>query len=1144
MLRVQIVNYARALFLILVSFSLIATPVNSKKITKSGLVKNITTRTSTVTAVAPIAPKKNLTASVKPPTACASLTVACSTAPTAPAAQQCCANLVCDPHDYFCHTANGMGCALSSSTCAYGSICSTLGSANNQATCQLCNSTAANNNSCVVNSDCCQPDNSSVTKSQSCQSGSCANCLVAKGVCGDSSICCTGFVCLGDLGHKTCTACLSATATEQCTTTEECCDGLSCQAGKCTSCAEVSGSCVTNASCCGDLNQLFCNSSNQCVNCIANGTAISCAESSQCCQAAESQICLNSQCEVCSQFCNVCNSATPCCDGYTCIDSSDFGNPDAALSCTGANCYCCATDGMPCNSAKTIVDGSANLCTTYNLPTTTGCCPGKVCNSLTNLCQNCIVNGGTCLHNSDCCTTDNLVCLADSNNNYKTCQTVELCAALNGTYNAGITNIYQNIASYLPLSLSVTAPGPCTAAFWSYLYHVNVLALYNWAISETYADMPCHTGVIQQLKVKMENSLRVMEAVCYDNSAVAVSGSAIPTVPQPQCGMTPNGSTGMCGNGVTGPTAGQSMPAYLATLPQCMNVTQLLYNFVLAKACSNTTWQTPAIQRAFFTAWAAGGNSFTVPLNYGQLIETSAPDFPVISNLPNSVAPAIFSAQDVQDLLVVGCYPSSTLCSNAVLVSLDNIPSFNQNVTNNPKLKKLANSNNQVEIIQFISNVIDRTGVTMDATLFYSNWLNPNTLLPTACTCWDRNPASYIPSIQNCTCADTTTCLCDPQPDGDGGSVTLPFKIVSYADGSGCEGACWDGPCSCTTPDTTCTALFGGTPQCNANPKSQCVCNDKEPCSCNGDSSSSVVDYASGKCLTLTGGCSAKSRYFVGEFWLPLDAACTMVADSSDVSGRYNTCKKLAAEAYQCAIVNYDCTCCSNSSVASTKDCCTNAQSNYAKLIPDYDITKYGNLTFSPKKQTDCVCSDQKSSCIQPAITTCTETPAPIPACQTAQYGCCYDGSQNGSDVLTNPDCIKNFCCLDTVNLAIANNAQIIADNLNAILFLIEPSGVIVEQVPQDWQGVPCAIPNWIETVETDLMIDCIGALQCVNPSECAINTSCTVDTDCPNCYCDTTTHLCVSCVPLGHGCLGVSGASECCGGQYANCSQGICVNS
>ncbi|HLB41020.1 MAG TPA: hypothetical protein VJJ83_04470, partial [Candidatus Babeliales bacterium] len=94
--------------------------------------------------------KKNLTTPIVPPTACASLTVACSAAPTAPAAQQCCPNLVCDPHDSTCHTADGLSCLLQSSTCAYGSVCTTLGSAGNQATCQLCNSPAANNNSCVV----------------------------------------------------------------------------------------------------------------------------------------------------------------------------------------------------------------------------------------------------------------------------------------------------------------------------------------------------------------------------------------------------------------------------------------------------------------------------------------------------------------------------------------------------------------------------------------------------------------------------------------------------------------------------------------------------------------------------------------------------------------------------------------------------------------------------------------------------------------------------------------------------------------------------------------------------------------------------------------------------------------------------------
>ncbi|HLB40647.1 MAG TPA: hypothetical protein VJJ83_02560, partial [Candidatus Babeliales bacterium] len=521
------------------------------------------------------------------------------------------------------------------------------------------------------------------------------------------------------------------------------------------------------------------------------------------------------------------NSATPCCDGYTCIDSSEFDNPNPTLSCTGANCFCCATDGMPCNSKTTLVEGNTNFCTVNNLATTTGCCPGLICNSANNLCQNCSVNGALCLHDSDCCTTDSLVCLAAAGTNYKTCQTAVLCDAVKGTYNAGIVNIYHNLASYLPLS----STGPCTAAFWSYLYHVNLLALYNWAISETYADMPCHTGVVQQIKVKMENSLRVMEAVCYDNNALALPGGSAtpPTVPQPQCGMTPNGSSGGCGTGgVTGPAAGQSMPAYLATLPQCLNITQLLYDFIWSKACNNPVFASLDLGSCNTGSCAPGANSCTIPT------------FPAISSLPNGVAPAIFSAQDIQDLLVVGCYPSNTLCSNAILVSLENIPSTNQNIVKNPRLKQLANSNNQVEIIQFISNVIDRHLNTMDSTLFYSNWQNPDTFLPTTCTCWDGQSASYIPSIQNCICADKSTCACDKQPDGGGGSSTETFKLVPYKDGSGCEGACWDGPCSCTTPDTTCTALFGGTPQCNPNPNLNCVCSDSKSCSCNGNSSAAA----------------------------------------------------------------------------------------------------------------------------------------------------------------------------------------------------------------------------------------------------------------------------------------------------------------
>lgn len=1115
------------------------------------------------------AEKSALGASIAPPGTCVGVTSSCTIGIDVPAAQQCCPGYTCDSHDNTCRITNGANCVPTIGNCVYGSICSANGQTNQMTVCQPCGPLNAN---CLVNSDCCQASNSS-SPNQSCQFGTCHKCLEGGGTCGDNSVCCDGFVCLGSLGHRTCVACIGPDSAVQCTNSAQCCPGYTCQGGKCLACQDIGGQCANNANCCSDQYQLFCNTSGQCQNCLDGGNQ--CAESSQCCQGGtSSQACLSSACTTCNLFCGSCGAGNPpCCDGYNCIDQADFKSTvgSAASTCTGTNCYCCSQLNMPCNSSTTIISGPTNSCQN-NVPGSSGCCPGLICSSATNLCANCVSNGGVCLSNSDCCTNGaNLVCLPVAGTSYATCQTAAFCDALNGKYNAGIMHLYQNFQYYnlLPPDPSqATTPGPCTAAFWSYLYHINLLALYQWAISQTYADMNCQTGVIQQIMAKMENALRIMEAVCYDNSALTAAFSTKGAA-QTQCGMPPSDASSLyCAATVSGPTAGQTMAEYLATLPQCLNVTGLLYNFVLAKACANTAWQTPAVQAAFTAAtaaWSVQNTQFTTPLNYTQLSATQSPYFPTISSLPGGVAPAIFSAQDVIDLLSVGCYPSNTLCDNAILVPLENIPSNNQNITNNPRLKQLANSSNQVELVQFLSNVVDGSLTPLQSTLFYSNWEDPQTLLPTTCSCWDGHPASYQPHITGCVCIDSSqTCACDLKPTGDSGSggSQSNFTIIPYYDGSGCEGACWDGPCSCTTtPYTTCAAEFGGQPACPPDPQTPCKCADNSTCSCAGtvaSGSTQLVDDTTGVC-TITSNCACMATVEgIGQVWLPLDTNCTVVNAYDDVSGS-NSCSALANGQYQCAVYtgrgteNGACACCSkntagsfftNNPADSTTGCCTNANTNFATLIPNFNPKRNGKPNFVAKSQSKCVCGDDHTPCIQKAPLTCT------PACQTAQFGCCYDGSSTNpnTEAISNPDCINNLCCLDTVNEVIAENAQLIADNLNAVLFLINADGVAAGQVPGDYTNAPCKLPKWIFTVESELITNasgtgCLQALNCMNPAQCNILAKCTTDADCPNCACDLTTGYCTPCVPLGNGCVGTPEVQECCGADYSVCTNNICVN-
>jgi hypothetical protein len=301
----------------------------------------------------------------------------------------------------------------------------------------------------------------------------------------------------------------------------------------------------------------------------------------------------------------------------------------------------------------------------------------------------------------------------------------------------------------------------------------------------------------------------------------------------------------------------------------------------------------------------------------------------------------------------------------------------------------------------------------------------------------------------------------------------------------------------------------------------------------------------------------------LGQVWLPLDSDCTVVNDFDAVTGSTNTCSAVATGKYQCAVqtnprltTHNSCMCCSStisgnffafSPADSKTGCCTNANTNFATLIPGFDPKRNGKPNFIAKSQLNCTCGDDRTPCIQKAAPlACT------PACQTAQFGCCYDGSSTNpnTEATLDLDCINNLCCLDTVNGVIANNAQLIADNLNAILFLIMPDGVAFGQVPGDWQATPvaCNVPNWIATVEAELITNasgtgCLQALNCMNPTQCNILTKCTLDTDCPNCACDLTTGYCAPCVPLGDGCVGAPEVAECCGAGNSVCTNNICVN-
>jgi hypothetical protein len=819
---------------------------------------------------------------------------------------------------------------------------------------------------------------------------------------------------------------------------------------------------------------------------------------------------------------------------------------------------------MPC-----IVPGTTapnNPCLTSDFGTT-GCCENLVCqptdptdiNSSSGICQSCAIEGASCQQPSDCCQSkENLVCNTKTN----TCTTSAFCDVLNAEYFTGITDIFNNLnagsataGAYYPILADVIEPGPCEVAFWAYFYNLQLLVLYNWAISPIYGNIQCQPEVTQQIKTKMENSLRVMEAVCYNNGTqidpaqlaclstnpLQVScPNAVP--PMSQCGLPPVGTPlaaipdiGCCsamdaqGNPVATPkpVAGQELSEYLATLPQCLSISDLLYKYIWSKACQN-----PALN--------LGGSCTEFPTG-----------FTPIAQLPNGVAPTIFTADDVYNDLSIG--------TGNIMVPFVGIGTDNPNYNN---LKKLVNTNNQIEIVDFINTMVDAVdGQAIEGIMYRSNWMNTST-----CTCWNGQEATYVPKINlqpatmglptnpnisgSCVCPNPANfCVCDKQPDGGGGYYErkLP-EIKLFADGSGCSGQCWNGPCACTKDATgaitsTCYGVFTATPTCPV-PVTKCTCADGSTCSClNGSGIDGTGTTYNGTCNTPGCGCASQVPPYTGPQnsipldqvidWLATSTACATGASANFTkiinrkSATENYCKDYnGSDNYSCTIYNHSCRC-----------CC-------APIEPETSPIVYESACptdYILETQVQCVCADGKP-CVPP-----TAPPSPptcTPACPSMQYGCCYDGSQDG--LIANPDCISHVCCLNVINAAIQNNAKSIADNLNAMLFLMEPGGpaqgaIPGSGVPSDYLGNTCQIAQWVLNVEAELLTTCSLNNSCMNPGECNLTQSCVSDADCGGCVCDTTTKLCNGCIPEGHGCLGES-PTECCSNGNCDMTTKTCV--
>lgn len=1117
----------------LLSFSLNILPVAPK--TKPNKITSNKATTNTKTIIPAVAKKLLTSGPVAPPSACADSGVACPTGVTCCSIDSNGAQLTCDT-DKICRVANNSNCTPETQSCVLGSVCTNRNTI--MPTCTPCSGTSV---ACLTTHDCCQPPNPNVTQAQSCQyvtavqQNQCMNCLaIGTAGCIDNSACCEGAVCV----QHSCVACIPAG--HPCSTATEayaCCDGNSCQNGVCAACNELDSNCSSDLQCCHDVDELICLAS-KCTNCFVNNGPCD-GINAHCCQGDQNnptpQVCLANTCQFCKQLCGSCSATVPCCDGYSCLGNA-----------------CCAQAGMPC-----IVPGAIapnNPCVTSSFGTT-GCCENLVCQPTDpkdlnsgGICQSCAIEGASCEQNSDCCQSEeNLVCDGGTN----TCKTSAFCDALNAAYFTGITDIFNNFnagsataGAYYPISTDVIEPGPCEVAFWAYFYNLQLLALYNWAISPLYGHIQCQPAVVQQIKTKMENSLRVMEAVCYNNStqidpaqlaclsANPISINCPNAVPSmSQCGLPPAGTPlaaiptiGCCsavdaqGNPVATPVPapGQKLSDYLATLPQCLSISDLLYKYIWAKACQNPE------------------------LNLGGSCTEFPTGFTPIAQLPNGVAPTIFTAANVYNDLSIG--------TGNIMVPFVGIGTDNQNYNN---LKKLVNANNQIEIVDFINAIVDALdGQPIEGVMYRSNWVDTGT---NACTCWNGQAATYAPAINlqpasmnlpipnisgACVCPNPADlCVCDPQPNGAGGDYDLKLpEIKLFADGSGCSGQCWNGPCACTKDATgaitsTCYGVFTATPTCPASP-TKCSCADGSACTClNGSGIDGAGNTNNGTCNTPSCGCvntnSILSPVPVDLVldWIATDSTiCATGAPAKQIEEKIGRAEKLENECfnyngsdnYSCTIYNNSCRCCcasgSSTNTGQTKDACP--------------------ANYYLEKQVQCVCADGKpcTPAAPPPVPTCT------PACPSLQYGCCYDGSLDGQ--VSNPDCISNICCLNVVNAAIKNNAQSIADNLNAMLFLMAPSGpatggVPGPGVPTDYLGHTCQIAQWALNVEAELFTTCSMNNACMNPGECNLTQSCVSDADCGGCVCDTTTGLCNGCIPAGHGCLGES-STECC--QNGNC--------
>ena len=519
----------------------------------------------------------------------------------------------------FCRLASGSTCALDDivNLCEDNTICFS-----GSLTCESCSKATE---ACQLPTDCCNFQPSAInTTPQGCKNNKCSTCNIAGGFCLGNDDCCLGLSCLGNA----CAPCKAAGTACSNLNPTECCGQNNCQSGTgtgtgiCSTCQELDGICSGSLDCCQDQNQLSC-VAGKCISCIATGNACTdgttctngtCTANStpQCCQGGghAQQICLDSECVLCGLSCQSCSAAAPCCLGYTC---------DAATN------NCCAAKGTPCDlPSKPVMHYGCQ-----NKFLSTGCCNGLHCGPA-NVCLDCIIEGEACVLSTDCCQNELALTCKDGQ-----CYAPSFIAAETALYQTSAPPYPVAKAPLPPLPLNPCQPNPtqsisvipsigldtllpclgnfysipetgitpCAAAYWSFNYRQALFTSFNMALGVAYLDMINQCDKVTQGQIseinrnlynQMRDSLSIMEAVCYNNSANAM---------HPQCGYVYASAS----QGVV-PLPSFSNPG--------LQVSEQLWNFVAAKA------------------------------------GTITPEFTLAAG--ESTAKIIFTAQDVIDALSVG----------------------------------------------------------------------------------------------------------------------------------------------------------------------------------------------------------------------------------------------------------------------------------------------------------------------------------------------------------------------------------------------------------------------------------------------------------------------------------------------------------